>query len=189
MKLYIKYMVSHRCKMAVKSALNKLGLKYGTMELGKVYIKKDITAEQRTQLKFLLSKSGLELIDDKKVILVEKIKNIVIEMVHYADGGPQTNFSNYLTEKLNYNYTYLACLFSQVTHTTIERYIIAHRIERVKELLLYEEFNLTEISYLLNYSSVAHLSQQFKKITGVTPTYFKQRELHKKRLTLEEVGL
>ena len=188
MKLYIKYMVSLRCKMAVKSALNKLGLKHGTVELGRVYIK-NITAEQRTQLKALLSKSGLELMDDKKVILVEKIKNIVIEMVHYADGGPQINFSDYLTEKLNYNYTYLASLFSQVTSTTIERYVIAHRIERVKELLLYEEFNLTEISYKLNYSSVAHLSQQFKKVTGVTPTYFKQQELHKKRLTLEEVGM
>ncbi len=189
MKLYIKYMVSHRCKMAVKSVLNKLGLKYGTVELGKVHIKTNITAEQCAQLKVLLSKSGLELMEDKKVILVEKIKNIVIEMVQHADGGPQTNFSDYLTGKLNYNYTYLASLFSRITSTTIERYIIAHKIERVKELLLYEDFNLTEISYKLNYSSVAHLSQQFKKVTGVTPTFFKQREMHKKRLTLEEVGL
>ena len=110
-------------------------------------------------------------------------------MVHHTDGGLQTNFSDYLAEKLNYNYTYLANLFARVTSTTIERYIIAHKIERVKELLLYEEFNLTEISYKLHYSSVAHLSLQFKKVTGLTPTCFKQRELHKKRLTLEEVGL
>ncbi len=189
MKLYIKYMVSFRCKMVVKSVLKKLDLQYGAVDLGKVHIKKDITEEQRAQLKAALSKSGLELIDDKKIILVEKIKNIVIEMVHHTDGGLQTNFSDYLAEKLNYNYTYLANLFARVTSTTIERYIIAHKIERVKELLLYEEFNLTEISYQLNYSSVAHLSLQFKKVTGLTPTCFKQRELHKKRLTLEEVGL
>jgi len=188
MKLYIKYMVSFRCKMVVKSALRKLGLQYGAVDLGKVHIKKEITAEQRAQLEALLLKSGLELMADKKVILVEKIKTIVIEMVHNPDVGLQTNFSDYLAEKLNYNYTYLANLFSQVMSTTLERYIIAHKIERVKELLLYEEFNLTEISFKLNYSSVAHLSQQFKKVTGITPTYFKQHELHKQRLTLEEVG-
>jgi AraC-like DNA-binding protein len=124
--------------------------------------------------------------DDKKAILIERIKNVIIEMVHYADEPPKTNFSDYLAEKLDYDYTYLSNLFSEVTGITIEHYIIAHKIERVKELLLYDELNLTEISYRLNYSSVAHLSHQFKKVTGLTPSYFKLLK-HKKRQTLDNV--
>jgi AraC-like DNA-binding protein len=179
-------MVSLRCKMVVKSELEKLGLHYVVVDLGKVEIKETITAEQREQLKIALLKSGLELMDDKKAILIEKIKNVIIEMVHYSEEPLKINFSDYLCEKLNYDYTYLANLFSEVTGITIEHYIIAHKIERVKELLIYDELNLTEISYRLNYSSVAHLSNQFKKVTGLTPTFFKQLK-NKMRNTLNNV--
>jgi len=172
--------------MVVKSELDKLGLHYVKIDLGEVDVIENMTAEQREQLKIALLKSGLELMDDKKAILIERIKNVIIEMVHYADEPPKTNFSDYLTEKLDYDYTYLSNLFSEVTCITIEHYIIAHKIERVKELLLYDELNLTEISYRLNYSSVAHLSHQFKKVTGLTPSYFKLLK-HKKRQTLDNV--
>lgn len=187
LKLYVKYMVSLRCKLVVKSALDKLGLHYGVVELGEVQISESITDAQRSQLKAILAKSGLKLMDDKKAMLIEKIKNIIVEMVHYSDELPEVNFSDYLAEKLKYDYTYLANLFSHATGITIEHYIIAHKIERVKELLLYDELNLTEISYKLNYSSVAHLSHQFKKVTGLTPTYFKQLKMHKKRIALEDI--
>ncbi len=173
LKVYIKYMVSIRCKMVVQSELDKLGLRYGNVSLGVVNIKGVMTENQQNQLKIALSKSGLELMDDKKAILIEKIKNVIVEMVHYSDQPLKNNFSDFLSDKLNYDYTYLANLFSEVTGITIEHYIIAHKIERVKELLIYGEHNLTEISYLLNYSSVAHLSNQFKKVTGLTPTFFK----------------
>jgi len=175
-----------RCKMAVKAELDKLGLHYTKVELGEVEVMEDISEEERIQLKTELLKSGLELMDDQKSILIEKIKNTIVEMVHYNEELPKINFSAYLSEKLKYDYTYLANHFSEVTGVTIEHYIIAHKIERVKELLLYDELNLTEISYKLNYSSVAHLSNQFKKITGLTPSFFKQ--LKNKRLTtLEDV--
>ncbi|HQW26518.1 MAG TPA: helix-turn-helix domain-containing protein [Saprospiraceae bacterium] len=179
MKLYIKYMVSIRCKMVVKAELEKLGLHYLLVDFGEVEIVDSISADKREQLKNALLKSGLELMDDKKAILIEKIKSVIIEMVHYDDDKPKVNFSDYLTEKLSYDYTYLANLFSEVTGVTIEYFIIAHKIERVKELLIYDELNLTEISYKLNYSSVAHLSTQFKKVTGLTPSFYKQ--LKKKR--------
>jgi len=187
MKLYVKYMVSIRCKMVVKAALDAMGLHYGAVELGEVEVKEHLTQEQHQQLSVTLMKSGLELMDDKKAVLIEKIKNVVIEMIHYSDEQPKTNFSDYLSEKLGHNYTYLANLFSESTGTTIEHFIIAHKIERVKELLLYDELNLTEISYKLNYSSVAHLSNQFKRVTGLTPTFFKKLKQFKKRIALEDV--
>jgi len=174
-------MVSLRCKMAVKLELDKLGLHYTKIELGEVEIMEDITEEQQDQLKYGLLQSGLELMDDQKSILIERIKDTIIEMVHYNDELPKVNFSDHLSDQLKHDYTYLANLFSEVTGTTIEHFIIAHKIERVKELLLYDELNLTEISYKLNYSSVAHLSNQFKKVTGLTPTFFKH--LKNKRLT------
>jgi AraC-like DNA-binding protein len=179
-------MVSIRCKMVLKSELDKLGLHYLKVELGEVNVKENLTEEQRNQLKAELLKSGLELMDDKKAILIEKIKNLIIEMVHYSEEVPKSNFSDFLSEKLNHDYTYLANLFSEVTGITIEQYMIAHKIERVKELLIYDELTLTEISYRLNYSSVAHLSNQFKKVTGLTPTFFKNLK-HKKRNPLENV--
>lgn len=179
-------MVSIRCKMLVKAELEKLGLNYGVIELGEVDVKDTITEQQRKQLRSNLLKAGLELMDDKKAILIEKIKNVIIEMVHYEDEIPKVKNSDYLSEKLQYDYTYLANLFSETTGTTIEHFIIIHKIERVKELMIYDELNLTEISYKLNYSSVAHLSSQFKKITGLTPSFFKSLK-HKKRTPLEDM--
>lgn len=177
-------MVSLRCKMMVKAELEKLGLKYVVVELGMVDILEDITNEQRNKLKENLLKSGLELLDDKRSILIEKIKAVIVEMVHYTDEMPEVNYSEYISKKLGYDYTYLANIFSEVKGTTIQKFIIMHKIERVKELLLYDELNLTEISYKLNYSSVAHLSSQFKKVTGLTPTFFKH--LRNKRLGMLE---
>jgi AraC-like DNA-binding protein len=174
MKLYVKYMVSIRCKMLVKAELETLHLRYRSIDLGEIEIVEDITEDQRIKLKYALAQSGLELMDDKKAILIERIKGVIIEMVHYAEEQPKYKFSEYLSEKLQYDYTYLANLFSEVTGITIEHFIINHKIERVKELLIYDELNLTEISYQLNYSSVAHLSMQFKKVTGLTPTFFKK---------------
>ncbi len=174
-------MVSIRCKMVVKSELDKLGLHYTTVELGNVEVKEEISTETREKLKAALKISGLELMDDKRAVLIEKIKNVIIERVHYSDEILHINFSDYLSEKLNYDYTYLANLFSEVTGITVEHFIIAHKIERVKELLLYDELTLTQISYKLNYSSVAHLSYQFKKVTGLTPTFF--RKMKEKRFT------
>lgn len=179
-------MVSIRCKMVVKSELDKLGLSYGYVDLGEVDIKGNISASQLETLKNALKNDGLELMDDKRAMLIEKIKNVVIEMIHYADEMPKIKNSDYISEKLNHDYTYLANLFSEVTGTTIEHYIIAHKIERIKELLLYDELNITEISYKLNYSSVAHLSNQFKKITGLTPSYYKHLK-HKRRIPLDNV--
>jgi AraC-like DNA-binding protein len=172
--------------MVVKSEFDKLGLHYLKVELGEVNVRENLTDEQRNQLKAGLLKSGLELMDDKKAVLIEKIKNLIVEMVHYSEEVPKINFSDFLSEKLNYDYTYLANLFSEVTGLTIAQYMIAHKIERVKELLLYDELTLTEISYRLNYSSVAHLSNQFKKATGLTPSFFKQLK-YKKRIPLENV--
>jgi AraC-like DNA-binding protein len=140
------------------------------------------------QLDVALRKAGLMLMDDKKSILVEKIKGAVIELVHYTEEQIKTNLSDYLSEKLNYDYTYLANLFSEVKGITIEKFYLTHKIERVKELIVYDELNLSEIAYKLHYSSVAHLSNQFKKITGLTPSYFKKLK-HKRRGTLEDVGM
>ena len=179
-------MVSIRCKMVVKAELDKLGLDYGVVDLGEVDVKDDITLQQYELLKGGLLKSGLELMDDRKAMLIEKIKNVIVEMVHYTDELPKTKNSDYISNKLKHDYTYLANLFSEATGTTIEHFIIAHKIERVKELIIYDELNLTEIAWKLHYSSVAHLSNQFKKITGLTPSFFKSLKL-KKRTTLENM--
>lgn len=179
-------MVSNRCKMIVKDELKKLGLHYIHLNLGEVEVMEKITNEQREEIKRVLLKSGLELMDDKRAMLIEKIKNVIIEMVHYTDELPKVNFSNYLSEKLEYDYTYLANLFSETEGTTIEHFIILHKIERIKELIIYNELTLTEIAWKMHYSSVAHLSNQFKKITGLTPTFFKALK-NKKRNTLENV--
>ncbi len=189
MKLHIKYMVSNRCKIAVKEALKKLGLHYIIVDLGEVEIMEDITNEQRMQLKTALHNSGLELMDEKRAILIEKIKNIIIDMVHYTETDEliKTNFSDFLSSKLNYDYTYLANLFSEIQGITIEKFIIQHKVERIKELMVYGELNITEIAWKMNYSSVAHLSNQFKKVTGLSPSHFKQLKV--KNLTpIEEIG-
>ncbi len=179
-------MVSLRCKMLVKEELKKLGLHYVIVDLGMVEILEDISPNKFIELKKDLAISGLELLDDKKSILIEKIKNVIIEMVHYTDEIPKVNYSDYISEKLHQDYTYLSNVFSEVKGITIQQFIIQHKIERVKELLLYDEMNLTEISYILNYSSVAHLSSQFKKHTGLSPTFFKQLK-QKRNQNLENI--
>lgn len=165
--------------MEVKSEIEKLGLHYITVDLGEAEIREDPSAEQLSLLNIALKKSGFELMENKKSILVEKIKLVIIELVHYNDDQIKINLSAYLSEKLNFNYTYLANLFAEVKGTTIEHFYLTHKIEKVKELLVYDDLNLTEIAWKLHYSSVAHLSNQFKKITGLTPTHFKS--LKKKR--------
>jgi AraC-like DNA-binding protein len=179
-------MVSLRCKMVVKDELKKLGLHFIVVDLGEVEIMEDLTQTQHDILKESLLKSGLELMDDKRSVLIEKIKNVIVEMVHYADELPKINYSDYISEKLHYDYTYLSNLFSEVKGVTIQQFIILHKIERVKELLLYEELTLTEISYQMQYSSIAHLSNQFKKITGTTPSQFKLLK-YKHRKPIEDI--
>ncbi|HRO43620.1 MAG TPA: AraC family transcriptional regulator [Flavipsychrobacter sp.] len=186
MKLYFKYMVSLRCKLIVKNELIRLGIKYLTIDLGMVETFEELNLSQHEELKKNLLKYGLELLDDKRAILIEKIKNVVIEMIHYSDELPVLKYSEYLSQKLGYNYTYLANVFSEVKGITIQQYIIINKIEKVKELILYNDLNLTEISYRLNYSSVAHLSRQFKKVTGLTPSFFKKIREHK-RIPIEDL--
>lgn len=179
-------MVSIRCKMVVRTELENAGLHPIIVELGEIEITGNISDKKRAVLKIALLKSGFELIDDKRSILIEKIKNIIVEMIHYSDELPDTNFSDYLSKKLNYDYNYLSNIFSEVKGTTIEHYIISHKIERAKELLLYDEFTLTEIAFKLHYSSVAHLSNQFKKVTGLTPSFFKRMK-HKRLIARENL--
>jgi AraC-like DNA-binding protein len=179
-------MVCIRCKMVVKSELEKLGLHYIVVNLGEADIMEEISPGQIEKLKHGLRKSGLELMDDKKSILVEKIKTLIIELVHYTDEQIKINLSDYLSAKLNHDYTYLANLFSEVKGTTIENFYLNHKIEKVKELIVYDELNLTEIAFKLHYSSVAHLSNQFKKMTGLTPSHFKKLK-HKRRSALGNV--
>jgi len=186
MKLLIKNMVSLRCKMIVKSELENMSLHFTRVELGEVEISEELSSEKRGELKTALLRSGLELMEDKKSMLIEKIKNIIVEMIHYTEEPPVLNFSNYLSEKLNYDYNYLSNLFSEVKDITIEHFIIAHKIERAKELLIYDELTLTEIAEKLHYSNVAHLSTQFKKVTGLTPSFFKKMK-YKRTIALENL--
>lgn len=180
-------MVSNRCKMAVKEELKKLNLHFMPIELGEVEIMEDITSDQRKELKEALLDLGLELMDDKRAMLIEKIKTVIIEMIHHTDEFIKVNFSVYLSEKLNHDYTYLSNLFSEVQGTTIEQFIISHKIERIKELIIYGELNITEIAWKMNYSSVAHLSNQFKKVTGLSPSHFKQMKTMRRK-PIEDIG-
>lgn len=179
-------MVSNRCKMAVKEILKKLGLHFIVVELGEVEVMENLSAEQREELKSGLLDAGLELMDDKRAVLIEKIKNAIIEMVHYSEEPIKVNFSDYLSEKLKHDYTYLANLFSEVQGTTIEHFIINHKIERIKELIIYDELTISEIAWKMNYSSVAHLSNQFKKVTGLSPSHFKKMKV-KRRNPIEDI--
>jgi AraC-like DNA-binding protein len=172
--------------MIVKSELEQLGLPFKTVELGEVEMIKEIPPEAQEALKSALLKFGFELMEDKKSILIEKIKNIIVEMIHYSEEPPLLNFSDFISEKLKYDYNYLSTLFSEVKGVTIEHYIIAHKIERAKELLIYNELTLTEIADKLHYSSVAHLSNQFKKVTGLTPSFFKKMK-HRRGINLENL--
>jgi AraC-like DNA-binding protein len=166
----------------VKEELKKLGLHCVIVDLGMVEILETITEEQKSLLKINLHKSGLELMDDKRSILIEKIKTIIIEMIHYSTEFADINYSDYISEKVGFDYTYLSNIFSETKGLTIQHYIIIHKIEKVKELLLYEELNLTEISQKLHYSSVGHLSNQFKKITGLSPSFYKDLQFKRKNL-------
>jgi AraC-like DNA-binding protein len=180
-------MVSARCKVAVKEELKKFGLHFVFVDLGEVEVMEELSADQREQLKIALLSVGFELMNDKKSMTIERIKNVIIEMVHHADEVVKVNFSHYLSEKLNRDYTYLANLFSEIQGTTIEQFIISHKVERIKELIIYGELNITEIAWKMNYSSVAHLSNQFKKMTGLSPSHFKLLN-NKERTPIEDVG-
>jgi AraC-like DNA-binding protein len=173
--------------MAVKEELKKLGLHFIVVDLGEVDIMENISPEERAELKANLLVSGLELMDDKRAMLIEKIKNVIVEAVHHTDEVIKINFSSFLSEKLNHDYTYLANLFSEVQGTTIEQFLISHKVERIKELIIYGELNITEIAWKMNYSSVAHLSNQFKKVTGLSPSHFKQMK-DKRRSPIEDIG-
>ena len=179
-------MVSIRCKMLVKQELKKLNLPFLSVNLGEVEIEGGITDAQKALLAEALLSSGLALIDDKKGILIDKIKGVIIEMVHYIDEPLKMNFSDYLSEKLHHDYTYMSNLFSEVQGITIEHFIIHHKIEHIKELLMYDELSITEIAWKMNYSSVAHLSNQFKKETGFSPSHFKQLK-DKRRNPIEDI--
>jgi AraC-like DNA-binding protein len=183
-KLYIRYMVTLRCKIVVRDELARLGLNHANVEMGVVEVFEEITEAQRAQLKINLQRTGLELLEDKRSALIERIKNVIIEMVYHAEEVPKVNFSDYISEKLGYDYTYLSNIFSEVKGITIQQFIIMNKIEKVKDLLMYDELNLTEISFRLNYSSVAHLSNQFKKATGLSPSFY--RELKKRRGVIQQ---
>lgn len=182
MKLYIRYMVSVRCRVAVQDKLDKLGLHYGLVNLGEVEFKESITPEQHAQLQQELQHLGMELLGQQNGWLIEQIKAAIEKLVHHADTLPKVKNSEYISQQVKREYTFLATLFSKATGVTIEHSIITHKIERAKELLLYDEMTLTEIANKLNYSSVSHLSGQFKKTTGLTPSYFKQLKYKRRHL-------
>jgi AraC-like DNA-binding protein len=181
-------MVSNRCKIAVKEVLRKLELHFIVVDLGEIDIMEDISGERLENLRLLLSDGGFELMDNTRAILIERIINVIIEMVHHTEKMIKINFSDYLSEKLNHDYNYMSKMFSEVKGITIQQFIINHKVEKIKELLLYGELNLTEISYRLNYSSVSHLSNQFRKITGLSPSDFKHLK-RKRRISINEVGI
>jgi AraC-like DNA-binding protein len=186
MKLYIKNMVCSRCKLVVKSELEKLGLQLLTVDLGEVEILAPITTKQKGEIAERLKSFGFELIDDKKSKTIDKIKTLIINLIYHKNNELNINLSEYIAQNLSYDYASLSHLFSEVEGTTIEKYFILQKIERVKELLMYDEMSLSEISFLLNYSSVAYLSNQFKKITGLTPSHFKKLK-DKKRRQIEDL--
>lgn len=186
MKLYIKNMVCSRCKMVVKSEFEKLGLQPTAVELGEVELNEEISDSQKEILLENLQSLGFDLIDDKKTKTIERIKNLIVDLVHHKNNDLKINLSEYLAENLNQDYNSLSNLFSEIENTTIEKYFISQKIEKVKELLIYNELSLSEIADILNYSNVAHLSNQFKKITGFTPTSFKQSK-DKMRIQIENL--
>ena len=181
MKLFIKNMVCNRCILVVQQELGKLGLKASRITLGEVILEKEINKEEKIKLQQALSQLGFELIDDKKSRIIEQIKSSIIQLVQQQEMDGRTNLSDWLSNKLHLEYNYLSHLFSEVEGTTIEKYFIAQKIEKVKELLVYDELSLSEIAFRLNYSSVAYLSNQFKKVTGLTPSHFKNIKADKRK--------
>lgn len=174
-------MVTERCKVLVKKELKKMNLAHFTIELGVIELLEEISRNKKIQLKKKLLKHGLEILDDKKSILIEKIKIVIIDMIHYSEEIPKINYSGYLSQELGYDYNYLANIFTEVKGITIQQYIISHKIEKVKELLLYNELQIKEIANKLHYSSAAHLSYQFKKVTGVSPSFYKKMQLQRRK--------
>lgn len=179
-KLYIKNMVCDRCKMVVRSELEKLGITVLNVDLGEVTLSSPLSDLQKIQIQKTLAPIGFEIIEDKRSRLIEQIKTLIIELVHYNDNDLKINLSDYLSEKLHHDYNYISNLFSEIEGSTIEKYFIAQKIEKVKELLVYDELTLNEIAFRLNYSSTAHLSSQFKKITGLAPSHFKTIKTNKR---------
>lgn len=180
-------MVSIRCKMAVKDVLKKLGLHFIVVDLGEVEVMEELDAAMLQKLNKNLIDIGLELMDDHKAILIEKIKNVITEMIHNSDEVPKVNYSDFISQKLDYDYTYLSNMFSEVKGITIQQFIITHKIERIKELIIYDQLSISEIAWKMNYSSVAHLSNQFKKMTGLTPSVYKKMK-NKRRQPIEDIG-
>ncbi len=186
MKLYIKNMVCSRCIMVVKAQLENLGLQPQSVNLGEVEIEADLSKDELAELDTALKSLGFEIIDNKKSKTIEKIKNTIVTLVHHTDHDIKTNLSSFITSQIHQDYHYLSNLFSEVEGTTIEKYFITQRIEKVKELIVYDELSLSEIADQLGYSSVAYLSNQFKKITGFTPSYFKSVKEYKRK-NIEEL--
>jgi AraC-like DNA-binding protein len=186
MKLYVKNMVCDRCRWVVKTEIEKLGFNANVIDLGEVELEANIDAKQKNQIKIALEKFGFELIDDKKSKIIEKIKTLIIDLVHQKNNELSTNLSEYLSNQLSQDYSSLSNLFSEVEDVTIEKYFISQKIEKVKELLVYDELTLSEIAFQLNYSSVAYLSNQFKKTTGFSPSHYKQLK-DKKRKQIEDL--
>ncbi|NCT10387.1 MAG: helix-turn-helix transcriptional regulator [Flavobacteriia bacterium] len=186
MKLYLKYMVSHRCKMRVREELKKLNIPYISIDLGVIDIEGELSKKKRNQLKINLKNSGLELLENKRSVLVEKIKNHIIELIQPNIKAQKENYSILISERLGYDYTYLSNVFSEEKGITIQQFIIVIRVEKVKELIMYNELSLKQIANQMQYSSAAHLSNQFKKITGSTPSYFKGN-IHKERCNIETI--
>ncbi|MGN6341171.1 MAG: helix-turn-helix domain-containing protein [Ginsengibacter sp.] len=184
--LFIKNMVCNRCIMVVQNELDKLGIDVKNIKLGEVTIAEKLSPGEKENLEKALVPLGFEVIDEKKSRIIEKIKNIIIDLVHHQDNGLTSNLSDVLRSQLHHDYNYLSNLFSEVEGITIEKYFIAQKIEKVKELLVYDELSLSEIAFRLNYSSVAYLSNQFKKVTGLTPSHFRQIG-EDKRKPLDEV--
>ncbi|MFN3968894.1 AraC family transcriptional regulator [Flavobacterium sp.] len=181
MKIYIKNMVCSRCKMVVKSVFETVGIETLAIDLGEVELKSEISETQKSALSKALKPLGFEIIDDKKSKTIDRIKTLIIDLVQNKNNDLKSNLSHYLSQNLNQDYNTLSNLFSEVENTTIEKYFIHQKIEKIKELIIYDELSLSEIAYSLNYSSVSHLSNQFKKITGYSPTYFKNLKLIKRK--------
>lgn len=179
--LFIKNMVCNRCVMVVQNEMDELGLVVKNIRLGEVTLGKELSDEDKNTLDKQLTKLGFGLIDNRKSRIIEKIKNVIIDLVHYQNSEIKNNLSDVLSSELHHDYNYLSNLFSEVEGITIEKYFIAQKIERVKELLVYDELSLSEIAFDLNYSSVAYLSNQFKKVTGLTPSHFKQIKENKRK--------
>lgn len=180
-KLFIKNMVCNRCIMVVQNEMDKLGISINNIKLGEVSLGHNLSDEKRKALDNALTNVGFELIDDRKNRIIEQIKTAIIELVHYRESDNKYNLSDVLGHALKHDYTYLSNLFSEMEGTTIEKYFIAQKIEKVKELLVYDELTLSEIAHRLNYSSVAYLSNQFKKVTGLTPSHFKKIKEDKRK--------